>query len=163
MEGVGAGRGRKRCGLLERLRAAVEKEGGRIEVIAPKAGGAHTTDGKWIAADHALAAAPSILFDALVVATAGDASQRLAHHPAAVDWVRDAFAHLKVIGHVAGAAPLLEHAGVEPDDGLIALASAADVRGFVAAAKGPRIWAREQQVEQRVEGNGGREGTARRR
>jgi len=99
----------------------------------------------------------------LVADGSGDASQRLAHHPSAVDWVRDAFAHLKVIGDVAGAAPLLEHAGVEPDDGLIALASAGDVRGFVAAAKGPRIGAREQQVEQRVEGNGGREGTARRR
>ena len=149
--------------LLERLRAAVEKEGGRIEVVAPKAGGAHATDGKRIAADHALAAAPSILFDAVVVATAGDAAQRLASHPAAVDWVRDAFAHLKVIGHVAGAAPLLERAGRRARRRPDRARQRRGRRGFIAAAKGPRIWAREQQVEQRVEGNGGREDTARRR
>ena len=45
----------------------------------------------------------------------------LEREAAAIDWVRDAFGHLKVIGHTAGAAPLLERAGVEPDAGVVAL------------------------------------------
>ena len=69
-----------------------------------------------------------------------------------VDWVRDAFAHLKVIGHVPGAAPLIERAGIAVDEGVIALGGAKDVTAFVAAAKGPRIWQRERAVEQRVAG-----------
>ena len=70
-----------------------------------------------------------------------------------VDWLRDAFAHLKVIGHVSGAAPLLERAGVEVDEGVVALGTAKDVAAFITAAKGPRIWDREREVEERVEDN----------
>ncbi len=142
--------------LVDRLRAAVEKAGGRLEVVAPKIGGAAGADGKTIAADHALAGAPSIFFDAVVVATAAEGARRIAAHPGAVDWVRDAFAHLKVIGHVAGAAPLLERAGVEADEGLIELGAAKDIASFITAAKGPRIWARERIAEARVEGKAAR-------
>jgi catalase len=40
---------------------------------------------------------------------------------AAIDFVMDAFAHLKAIGHTPGAAALLEKAGVMPDDGVTGL------------------------------------------
>jgi len=144
--------------LVDRVRTAVEKEGGRVEVVAPKIGGAAGADGKPIAADHALAGAPSIFFDALVVAVAGEGAKRLAAHPNAVDWVRDAFAHLKVIGHVADAAALLERAGVEVDEGLVALSTPKDIATFIVAAKGPRIWERERKTEERVGGNTARKG-----
>ena len=39
----------------------------------------------------------------------------LAKEAAAVDWLRDAFGHLKVIGHVAAAVPVFPKAAVEPD------------------------------------------------
>jgi len=138
--------------LIERLRTAVEKEGARFEVVAPKVGGVVAADGKAIAAAHALVAAPSILFDAVVVAATGDGAQRLAAHPAAVDWLRDAFAHLKIIGHVGGAAPLLERAGIAGGEGIVPLDGQKDVGAFVEAAKGPRIWSRERDTEARVEG-----------
>jgi len=80
----------------------VQKEGGHLEVVAPKIGGAKA-NGKRLPADHALASGPSILFDAVVVAATGDGADRLAEHPTAIDRLRDAFAHLKVIGHVPGA------------------------------------------------------------
>ena len=137
--------------LVDRLRAAVDKEGGRVEVVAPKIAGAMAADGKPIAADHALAGGPSIFFDAVVVAATGDGALRLAEHPTAVDWLRDAFGHLKVIGHVPGAAPLIARAGIAVDEGVIALGGTKDVTAFVAAAKGPRIWKRERAVEERVE------------
>ncbi|HZL18569.1 MAG TPA: hypothetical protein VFG23_12575 [Polyangia bacterium] len=99
-----------------------------------------------IAPDHALAAAPSILFDAVIVALSAEAATALAHEAAAVDWLRDAFGHLKVIGHVATAAPLLARAGIEPDVGIIPLEGARSTAAFVAAAKGARIWDREPKL-----------------
>ena len=99
-----------------------------------------------IAADHALAAAPSILFDAVVLAPSPEAAALLTEQAAAVDWVRDAFGHLKVIGHVAAAAPLLERAGIAPDAGVIALEGPPSIAAFIAAAKTARIWAREPKV-----------------
>ena len=140
--------------LVGRLRAAAEKEGGRVEVVAPKIAGALGAGGKNIAADHALAAGPSILFDAVVVAVSADGARHLAAVPAAIDWLRDAFAHLKVIGHSSDAAPLLEEAGVTVDDGVVPLAGAKGVATFVTAAKGQRLWSREEQMEKRAAGNG---------
>jgi len=57
-----------------------------------------------------------------------------------VQFVMDAFAHLKAIGHTPGAKPLLDKAGVEPDDGVLALDA-----GFVEAAA-KRYWDREPKV-----------------
>src|SRR6202022_198449 len=53
--------------LLDRLRAAVEKEKAVLAVIAAKIGGIKTKGGKRLAADHALSAAPSIFFDAVAL------------------------------------------------------------------------------------------------
>ncbi len=80
------------------LRTAVEKAGARLEVVAPKIGGAKGKGGKVIAADHQLAGGPSLFFDAVVVATSTEGSLMLEKEEAAVDWLRDAFGHLKVIG-----------------------------------------------------------------
>jgi catalase len=132
--------------LIGALRAALKKEGAELAVVAPKIGGAKGNGGQTIAADHALAAAPSVLFDAVVLAPSTEAVALLTREAAAVDWVRDAFAHLKVIGYVAAAAPLLERAGVEPDDGLVALDGRQSIAAFIRAAKSARIWDREAKV-----------------
>ena len=58
----------------------------------------------------------------------------------------DAFGHLKVIAHVPEASPLFERAGIEADEGVIAIGSAKDLGTFVAAAKRQRIWQREPSV-----------------
>ena len=132
--------------LVVTLRAALKKEGAELAVVAPKIGGARGKDGQMIAADHALAGAPSILFDAVVLAPSAEAAALLTEQAAAVDWVRDAFGHLKVIGHVATAAPLLERAGIEPDAGVIALEGPRSMAAFVAAARTGRIWEREPKL-----------------
>jgi catalase len=62
--------------------------------------------------------------------------------------VRDAFGHLKAIGHVAAAAPLLERAGIEADAGLVAFGGPRSIAAFIAAAKAGRIWAREPKFRQ---------------
>ena len=129
--------------LVGALRTALEKEGARLAVVAPTIGGVAAKGGKRIDADHALAAAPSIFFDAVVVAPSEEGADMLVTQAAAIDWVRDAFGHLKIIGVVKTAAPLLERAGVEPDAGVIPIEGAKGIARFINAAKGPRIWDRE--------------------
>jgi len=129
------------------LAAAVRKAGAQLAVVSPKVGGAKASDGSTIMGDFQLAGGPSVLFDAVVLLVSDQAGAMLARQSAAVGFVADAFAHLKVIGHTAGAQPLMQAAGVVPDDGIVAVTdSTADT--FIATASGGRIWAREPKVRQ---------------
>jgi catalase len=131
--------------LLEVLRKALAKEGATLAIIAPKVGGVKTTAGKSLPADHALSAAPSIFFDAVAIVSSADGVAALVQEAAAVDWVRDAFSHLKVIGYDESATPLLEQAAITPgvDGGVVAFSARAGIAEFIAAAKLQRIWERE--------------------
>jgi catalase len=119
--------------------AAVTKAGGTPFVVAPKVGGAKLSDGKVMAADGQLAGSPSVLFDAVAVLLSEDGCKMLLKEGAAVQFVMDAFGHLKAIGHSAAAQPLLDKAGVEPDEGVV------DAAKFAEAA-GRRYWDREPKV-----------------
>ena len=91
-------------------------------MIAPKVGGAKGSDGRTIKADFQLAGGPSVLFDTVVLGTVeGWCTAMLTKEAAAVAFVHDAFAHLKVIGHTDGAQALMDKAGVVPDAGVVAL------------------------------------------
>ncbi len=132
--------------LLAAIDAAATAAKGRIEIVAPRVGGVTLSDGTKVAADHQLAGGPSVLFDAVVLAVSDAGVTALLGEAAAVAWVHNAFAHLKVIGFSAAAQPLLDVAGVEPDAGIVALADAASADTYVAAAAGGRIWSREASV-----------------
>ncbi|HTL02294.1 MAG TPA: catalase [Vicinamibacterales bacterium] len=129
--------------FLGALKVAVEKAGARLQVVAPKIGGAAGKGGKHIPADHQLAGGPSILFDAVVVAASESGTALLEREAAAIDWVRDAFGHLKVIGVVDTAAALLGRAGIEEDEGVVLMKGSGGVNEFVNTAKRGRIWDRE--------------------
>ena len=129
------------------LKAAVEKAGGQLKVIAPKVGGAMGSDGKPIEADFQLAGGPSVLFDAVALVVSAKGADALMKESAAVSFVHDAFAHLKVIGHTDAAMGLLKKAGVMEDAGVVLLTPSTGER-FVEAAKKGRIWAREKMVRQ---------------
>ena len=135
-------------GWLAHVREAVTHAGAKLVIVAPKAGGVDTEDGSHLDADHALATAPSVIFDAVIVAPSEAGAQALLAEPSAGEWLRDAFRHLKVIGHVAAAAPLLEDADIKPDAdaGVVAVDAATAMKKFIAAAKNHRIWAREPKV-----------------
>jgi len=123
-------------------RRAAEKAGATVKIIAPKVGGAVLADGKRLAADGQLAGTPSVLFDAVVILLGDDAAARLSKDAAAIDFLRDAFGHLKAIGVDTGGQQLLLAAGVVPDVGVV---DANDTEAFIAAAK-TRQWAREASV-----------------
>ena len=128
--------------LIKALRQAASEAGASVKIVAPKLGGAKLADGSHVVADGQLAGTPSVLFDAIAVVLSNAGAQALAKEAAAIDFVRDAFGHLKAIAIDAGGQALLQSAGVVPD---AAVVSAHDSAKFIAAAK-TRQWAREPGV-----------------
>ena len=124
---------------LNKVKDAVKAAGGHPMLIAPKVGGVALSDGSKMKADAQLAGQPSPTVDACAVVLSADACNKLVKDAAAVQWVMDAFGHLKAIGHSKAAKPLLDKAGVEADEGVT------DLDGFVEAAK-KRYWDREPNV-----------------
>ncbi|WP_374944127.1 catalase [Sphingomonas sp.] len=124
---------------LATLTSAISSAKGHTLLIAPKVGKVPLSDGSAVAADAQLFGQPSVTVDACAVVLSSDACAKLVKEGAAVQWVMDAFGHLKAIGCNAAAKPLLDKAGVEPDEGVT------DLDGFVEAAK-KRYWDREPNV-----------------
>ncbi len=124
---------------LAKLTDAIAAEKGHALLIAPKVGKVPLSDGSAVAADAQLFGQPSVTVDACAVILSADATAKLRKEAAAVQWVMDAFGHLKAIGANEAARPLLDKAGVEPDEGVT------DLAGFVEAAK-KRYWDREPNV-----------------
>lgn len=117
---------------------AVENAGGSTLLVAPKVGGI-AVQGGTLKADGQLAGSPSVLFDAIAIILTEAAAAKLSKEGAAVQFVMDAYGHVKTIGHNAGAKALLDKAGVEPDEGVVSLTDFAKV-----APK--RHWDREPKV-----------------
>jgi catalase len=133
--------------LLDALAKKTKAEKAKLAIIAIKPGGVTTSDGTQLPADDFLEGAPSAVFDAVVLAPSDEGIEELLAKAAAVDWLRMAFAHLKVIGHTPEAGPLFNAAGVNPnaDEGVVAIKNA-KVGNFIEAAKKHRIWSREPNV-----------------
>jgi catalase len=129
--------------MLAAIRKQAKAEKASVAVIAPKVGGAKDAAGRLTPADMSLSGGPSVLFDTVAILASADGAKKLLSEAAAVDWVRDAFGHLKVIASTAGAKALLDKGGVMPDKGIISLTDARSVASFIKTAKGGRIWERE--------------------
>ncbi len=130
------------AGRIDRLRKAAGKAGATVKLVAPKLGGGTLSDGTLLAADGQLAGTPSVLFDAVAVVLGNEAGKRLLKDTAAVDFVAQAWAHLKAIAADDGAQALLKAARVGSDAGVVDADAAKD---FLAAAA-TRQWAREPKV-----------------
>ena len=130
--------------VVHALKAAAKEMGADFAVVAPKVGGAMAADGSMLKGDFQLAGGSSVLFDAVFVAVSGEGAATLAKEAAAVAWVSDAYAHVKVIGATAGATKLLTRAGVLPDAGVL---QGGDAAAFLKTAATGRVWAREPEVK----------------
>ena len=122
--------------------SAVSAAGARVTIVAPKIGNIKLQDGSALAVDGQLAGTPSVLFDAIVIVLAEDAAKLLCKEACAVDFVRDAFGHLKAIAADAGALVLLKKADIKPGAGVFDITQPKE---FIAAAK-TRQWEREKSV-----------------
>jgi len=129
--------------VVSSVKAGAEAAGAQVQLIAPKVGGVTLKDGAKLKVDRQLAGSPSVLFDAVALVLSEAGCAMLLGEGAAIDFAKDAFGHLKAIGHTAEAQPLLDKAGVVVDDRVVTLDK--DGKAFVVAAAG-RQWDREPKV-----------------
>jgi len=127
---------------IEAVKQAVIAAGAKVKIIAPKIGEAKLADGSLLKVDGQLAGTPSVLFDAVAIILSVDAAELLGKEAAAIDFVRDAFGHLKAIGVDKGGKALLNFACIKQDAGVIPIGN---LDSFIAAAK-TRQWEREASV-----------------
>ncbi len=120
---------------VRKLAKAAKAAGASVKIVAPHVGSVTLADGS-LEADGQLAGTPSVIFDAVAVILSEDGAKALTMEGAAIDFVRDAFGHLKAIAADAGGQALLKKAAIKADDGVV---DARDVRGFVDAAR-TRQW-----------------------
>ncbi|WP_426197097.1 catalase [Massilia sp. DWR3-1-1] len=128
--------------LVDAITKAITKAGADFKIIAPHIGEVALSDKSSLKVDGQLAGTPSIMFDAVAIIVSPEQAALLVKEAAAIDFVRDAFGHLKAIAVDGGARALLDKAGVEADDGVV---EAANPAAFIKAAK-TRQWAREPKV-----------------
>jgi catalase len=86
-------------------------------LIAPKVGGLKLKGGV-LQADGQLAGTPSVVVDAIALVLDEAGAKKLAREGAAVQFVMDAFGHLKAIGATKASQALLDKAGVIADAGI---------------------------------------------
>ena len=125
---------------LSSLVKTIVEAKGKAFIVAPKVGGAKLSDGKLYKADGQLAGSPSQLFDAVALLLSAEGCKTLLNEGAAVQWAMDAFGHLKAVGATDAAKPLLDKAGIKPDEGVAA------INGKFIEAATRRFYDREPQV-----------------
>jgi len=133
--------------LLKALVAAIEEEGGAVEIVAPTIAGVVLSNGKRVAAKQKIEGGPSVLYDAVAIVVSREGALSLQDHAATRDFIADAFAHCKFIGYSSEALVLLDKAGVKDadDEGLIELEPGA-MGDFVTSLGKLRVWDRETGV-----------------
>jgi len=119
---------------------AVRAAGATVKIVAPKVGGAKLADGTLLSADGQLSGTPSVMFDAVALVLSREGAETLSQDAAAVDFVRDAYGHLKAIAFDRGAEALLDQAHVQKGAGVVKTSAKA---AFLTAAK-TRQWEREK-------------------
>ncbi len=128
---------------VESIRTALRREKASAVLIGLTGAPVSAADGTVLLPDAALAGMPSTLFDALFVPGGMAASQCLSHNDDALDYLLEAYRHLKAIALCTTAARLARELTLEADEGLLcggtaeALASA-----FMAAIARHRVWSR---------------------
>jgi catalase len=117
--------------VVTALNDAAVRAGASVKIVAPKVGGAKMADGSMMEAHGQLAGTPSVIFDAVAVILSDAGATMLCKESAAIEFVQNAFGHLKAIAIDKGGQTLLQKANVQPDKGVV---QASDVAGFIAAA-----------------------------
>lgn len=130
--------------IVEALKSAAEGAGANVKIVAPKVGGVTLGNGDLLPADEKIDGAPSVMFDAVALVLSEDGAQMLLGEKAALDFVSDAFAHCKAIGHTPAAKALMDKAGAMPDAFFFDLTDGAD---DLVSKLSLRQWEREKTVK----------------
>ncbi len=128
--------------LLKSLTSAVKGEGGGVALISLKVGGVKDSKGVKHSADAALAAAPSVVFDAVAVLSGSAGETQLLADPDAHAFLQDAFRHLKSIG-IAGIPTLAAKTAIDGHLGVTTIKDSKSISAFIGFAKLGKLWKRE--------------------
>lgn len=128
--------------LIKQIVDKVSAAKGMVKFVAPKIGQVKLSDGASQKVDGQLAGTPSVMFDAIALIPSKQGTQMLATEAAAIDFIRDAFGHLKAICYNKEADALLTKAGIEKDEGVL---DSTAIDEFIKQAK-TRQWKREKNV-----------------
>jgi catalase len=133
--------------VLRALQTAAQDEGATVEIVAPHVAGATGSGGEHIPADQKIDGAPSVLYDAVVILASAAGAAELVTLPAARDFVSDAYAHCKIVGHTAAATGLFEAAAIatDLDEGFVELDGESSARTFIQRCRRLRVWDRQLQ------------------
>ena len=133
--------------------ARLREEAAVPRVLAPRLGKVSTSNGEFLEADGTVAAMPSVLFDAVIVAGGAEAVQLLVADGRVLEFLKDQYRHCKPMLMQGEAAVLLKAIGIpdelvtgEADPGLIVAKPGGEAGGleaFVQALSGHRILERE--------------------
>ncbi len=127
--------------LMSKLIEGIKSEGAAAAVICLKVGGVKDSKGKKHAAEMALAAAPSVLFDAVAVLSGPTGESELIASGDAQAFLRDAKRHLKTIG-VLGIKSLAQQCDIDGLTGVIDFDHTDSIKSFLEFAKRGKIWER---------------------
>ena len=94
-------------------------------------------------ADVALAASPSVLFDAVAVLAGPDGDAELTKNPDAIGFLMDACRHLKVIA-IAGVPTLSQKTAVDGVTGVLPIGNPKDIAGYIKLARNGKVWERPE-------------------
>jgi len=123
------------------LQKAVKKEGATLKLVAPRIGPMKNG----LTPDMTIDGGPSCLFDAVVLLPGQAEMPILLGMAASINWLRDAFGHLKAIGFNNAAQAMFGKAGLDAAaPGIVSVGKGVD--DFIAAAKKHRIWDRDPLV-----------------
>ena len=129
--------------IFASIKQALENEGANYEVVAPQVGGVTCSKGKHIAAQQVIDGGPSVLYDAVLILVTKEQAKQLAEIPEAKDFVSDAYAHMKFIGHTDEASALIKAAGLndKKDAGWVDL-DKTSANDFIETLRDLRYWSR---------------------
>jgi catalase len=131
------------------VKAAIEAEGGAVNVIAPRLGFITSINDEKIQADESFLTAASVLFDAVYVPGGTNSVATVEAEADAVHFLNEAFKHCKPIAADAGAMQVLEATyfskKIENDEGVIVGEDPTQLASeFIEAIKQHRFWEREK-------------------
>ena len=132
---------------IAKMKAALEKEGATVKLIAPKLGVVKTAKGAQLIVGGSFLTDASVCFDAIFIPS-GKHTDALAQEPDAIHFINEAFRHCKAIAANGKAVELLQYTYVNPkgknkpvnDEGVLLNKQPRD---FINAIAQHRFWERE--------------------
>ncbi len=131
---------------LSDLKTAIEAEGAKTKIVAPKLGTIKGSAGKEIKVDQSFLNTASVFFDAVYIPSGAKSASALIAEPDAIHFVNEAYKHCKAIAANGDGEKFLNNTyakseNTNKDAGLIINKSA---KNFIKAIAQHRFWEREK-------------------